>query len=130
LKLWQLQTLLLADPSISRFSTICSRHTRITPRIVIRILLQRYWWNNVIILWRALIEPSVPRTPNFQWTPDTVTTWHGWQGIKKTPWLQSASELYRPSDRRLSTKLMPTFLRIEGATWSAWRIPMAVCSAF
>jgi hypothetical protein len=27
----------------------------------------------------------------------------------KTPWPQSASELYRPSDRRLSAKLMPTF---------------------
>jgi hypothetical protein len=28
--------------------------------------------------------------------------------IKQTPW-ESASELYRPSDRRLSTKLVPTF---------------------
>jgi hypothetical protein len=28
---------------------------------------------------------------------------------KQTPWPQSASELYRPSDRRLSMKLVPTF---------------------
>jgi hypothetical protein len=28
---------------------------------------------------------------------------------KKTPWSESASELYRPSDRRLSAKLLPTF---------------------
>jgi hypothetical protein len=28
---------------------------------------------------------------------------------KKTPWSESASELYRPSDRRLSAKLVPTF---------------------
>jgi hypothetical protein len=28
---------------------------------------------------------------------------------KKTPWPESASELYRPSDRRLSAKLVPTF---------------------
>jgi hypothetical protein len=28
---------------------------------------------------------------------------------KKNPWPQSASELYRPSDRRLSAKLVPTF---------------------
>jgi CBS-domain-containing membrane protein len=28
---------------------------------------------------------------------------------KKTPWPESASELYRPSDRRLSEKLVPTF---------------------
>jgi hypothetical protein len=27
---------------------------------------------------------------------------------KQTPWPQSASELYRPSDRRLSAKLVPT----------------------
>jgi hypothetical protein len=29
--------------------------------------------------------------------------------IKKTPWSESASELYRPSDRRLSVKLVPSF---------------------
>jgi hypothetical protein len=29
--------------------------------------------------------------------------------IITTPWLYSAMELYRPSDRRLSTKLVPTF---------------------
>jgi hypothetical protein len=28
---------------------------------------------------------------------------------KKTPWSESASELYRPSDRRLSSKRLPTF---------------------
>jgi CBS-domain-containing membrane protein len=28
---------------------------------------------------------------------------------KKTPWPDSASELYRPSDRRLLAKLVPTF---------------------
>jgi hypothetical protein len=28
---------------------------------------------------------------------------------KQTPWSESASELYRPSDRRLSAKLMTTF---------------------
>jgi hypothetical protein len=29
--------------------------------------------------------------------------------IKKAPWPESASELYRPSDRQLSAKLMQTF---------------------
>jgi hypothetical protein len=29
--------------------------------------------------------------------------------LKKTPWHESASELYRPSDRRLSEKLVPAF---------------------
>jgi hypothetical protein len=28
---------------------------------------------------------------------------------KKTPWSESASEPYRPSDRRLSAKWLPTF---------------------
>jgi hypothetical protein len=31
------------------------------------------------------------------------------QTHKKTPWPQFANELYRPSDRRLSAKLVPTF---------------------
>jgi hypothetical protein len=29
--------------------------------------------------------------------------------VIRTPWPESASELYRPSDRRLSSKLVPTF---------------------
>jgi hypothetical protein len=48
---------------------------------------------------------------------------------KQTPWSESASELYRPSNRRLSAKWLPTFA-IKGATWSAWRIPTAVFSVF
>jgi hypothetical protein len=31
------------------------------------------------------------------------------QKKKKTPWRESASELDRPNDRRLSAKLVPTF---------------------
>jgi hypothetical protein len=38
-----------------------------------------------------------------------LTTLPGKQIIKITPWLDSASELYRPSDRRLLAKLVPTF---------------------
>jgi hypothetical protein len=34
--------------------------------------------------------------------PENVT-------LTKTPWSESASELYRPCDRRLSAKLAPTF---------------------
>jgi hypothetical protein len=37
---------------------------------------------------------------------------------KKTPWPESTSEFYRPNDRRLSAKLVPTFLQIKDATWS------------
>jgi hypothetical protein len=32
------------------------------------------------------------------------------QNNKETPWSESASELYRPSDRRFFTKLVPTFV--------------------
>jgi hypothetical protein len=31
------------------------------------------------------------------------------QTNKQTPWSESTSELYHPSDRRLSAKLVPTF---------------------
>jgi hypothetical protein len=37
---------------------------------------------------------------------------------KKTPWSESASELYRPSESRFSAKCCQ-LVRIEGATWSA-----------
>jgi hypothetical protein len=40
------------------------------------------------------------------------------KGLKKTPWSESASELYRPSDRRLQRSDYK-LLRIEVATWSA-----------
>jgi hypothetical protein len=33
---------------------------------------------------------------------------------EQTPWPESASELYRPSDLRLSAKLVPTFVDIGG----------------
>jgi hypothetical protein len=32
--------------------------------------------------------------------------------LRNSPWSESASELYRPNDRRLSAKLVPTFLPI------------------
>jgi hypothetical protein len=35
-----------------------------------------------------------------------------------TPWSEFASELYRPNDRRLSAKRLPTCAD-RGATWSA-----------
>jgi hypothetical protein len=38
------------------------------------------------------------------------------------------SELYRPSDRRLSAKLVPTLA--DGVAWSAQRIPTAVNFCF
>jgi hypothetical protein len=48
---------------------------------------------------------------------------------KKTPWPESASELYRPSDRRLSAKLMPTFVD-RGCHVVSLTDPYAVLSVF
>jgi hypothetical protein len=45
----------------------------------------------------------------------TYVCWTGMQK-KQTAWFESASELYRPSDRRLLAKLVSTF---TDATWSA-----------
>jgi hypothetical protein len=48
---------------------------------------------------------------------------------QQTPWPESASELYRPSDRRLSAKLVPTFVSF-GVAYSVQRISTAVISVF
>jgi hypothetical protein len=45
---------------------------------------------------------------------------------KRTPWPESASELYRPSDRRLSVKLVSTFADTGRHVVSVWFIPTAV----
>jgi hypothetical protein len=39
--------------------------------------------------------------------PKGLVRSEGW--VKKTPWSESENEVYRPSDRRLSAKLVPTF---------------------
>jgi hypothetical protein len=52
------------------------------------------------------------------------------QLIKQTPCPDSASELYRPSDLRLSAKLVPSLANIGVVAWSTRRIHMAVFSVF
>jgi hypothetical protein len=47
-----------------------------------------------------------------------------------TPWPQSASELYRSSDRRLSVKLVPASSGWRGVTWLVRLIPTTVISVF
>jgi hypothetical protein len=44
---------------------------------------------------------------------NTATWRKGYSYSFKTPWPEFESELYRPSDRRLSAKLVPTFLDRE-----------------
>jgi hypothetical protein len=38
-----------------------------------------------------------------------VIRFHGILYFNRTPWPDYANEVYRPSDRRLSAKLVPTF---------------------
>jgi hypothetical protein len=38
-----------------------------------------------------------------------LTVWYGTVLRKETPWCESPSQLYRPSDRRVSAKWLPTF---------------------
>jgi hypothetical protein len=47
-----------------------------------------------------------------------------------TSWSESVSELYRPNDRRLSAKFVPTFADRGVVVWSARWNPTAVFSVF
>jgi hypothetical protein len=52
------------------------------------------------------------------------------QKNKQTRWPESESELYRPSDRRLSAKLVPTFADRGVSRSQRAESPMAVISIF
>jgi hypothetical protein len=80
---------------------------------IIFVLFVYFWSSSVVYI------PTLNKTCN-----------HNRNTEKKiTPWSESASELYRPSYRRLSAKYCQ-LLRTEDSTWSAWRIPTAVFSVF
>jgi hypothetical protein len=81
------------------------------------------WLSEVwLLLWKRLIKISYL-------FPLNLCNLLFWRHKKKTPWSEPAIELHRPSDRRLSAKWCQ-LLRIEGATWSVWRILKAVFSVF
>jgi hypothetical protein len=61
---------------------------------------------------------SLPTQRDFTLKGFESTKWFHKKKKKKLPWPESTSELYRSSDRRLSAKLVPNFLQIEGVTWS------------
>jgi hypothetical protein len=63
---------------------------------------------NVNLGWYYLFNFGLVQRQELLWCKETHS---GVLSNKKqqTPWLQSASELYPPSDRRLSAKLVPTF---------------------
>jgi hypothetical protein len=55
---------------------------------------------------RAISEWLVMQHPldHFKYTLHIINIYYSAPCRKKTPWSESASELYRPSDRRLSAK--------------------------
>jgi hypothetical protein len=58
----------------------------------------------------SLHWPSHPNSEGMSLTDVYhVGGWDNRNHKKKTPWSESTSELYRPSDRRLSAKWLPTF---------------------
>jgi hypothetical protein len=78
------------------------------------------YWNKQLLITKIVIinQIWVTRKQESSYTPDWMfctrercaTEERGeCNKIKKTPWPESASELYRPSDRCLSAKLLPTF---------------------
>jgi hypothetical protein len=54
-------------------------------------------------------------------TTDIIKTEKKGKAIKKTPWSESVSELYRPSDCRLSAKLVPTIPRLYSQISDPWQ---------
>jgi hypothetical protein len=87
-----------------------------------------HYWNNISINLTALYVNMGKAFPVSQFPlifPEFISvkahcrlpvdapnvTWSVWSetAIKKNSWHESASELYRPSDRRLSVKLVPTW---------------------
>jgi hypothetical protein len=83
----------------------------------LRIIVDAPWYvpNNHIR--RDLQMPSVKEEICRYTTNIALVSPHIQKKKKKLKWSESANELYRPSDRRLSPKRLPTFA--EGATWSA-----------
>jgi hypothetical protein len=59
----------------------------------------------------GLIQHNQSHAPDSKLMPSAELSWSDvFQKIKnQTPWPESVSELYQPSDRRLSAKLVPTF---------------------
>jgi hypothetical protein len=70
--------------------------------------------------------------PNISWTTATWDSVHktGRKARNRTPWPSSASELYRPSDRRTLTKLVPTIADRDCREVSAADPPRSLISVF
>jgi hypothetical protein len=59
------------------------------------------------IQWTSGFQKRMGHFWQVEWLPVSQGS-SKFRPIKKTPWPESASELYRPSDRRLSAKWLPT----------------------
>jgi hypothetical protein len=68
-----------------------------------------YPWNSSPPIWKSkLLTASKSDTSALRW--ESSESWLNKKTKQKqTPWSESAKELYRPSDRSMSAKLVPTF---------------------
>jgi hypothetical protein len=71
--------------------------------------VQRYWNRPSMLLLKTETESSVRHVVLLN--KRTMNTGQNYEK-KETPWSESASEVYRPSDRRLLAKWLPTFVDI------------------
>jgi hypothetical protein len=111
------------DPSPSSWAPfVCRLQSHLPPPLLTGILYTLHC-GHLLKTWAlASLQRQTDTEPEWKATRNSwsrlVTCWrHGthafWELIKlKIPWPESASELYRPSDRRLSAKLVPTFADI------------------
>jgi hypothetical protein len=79
--------------------------------------------NVLLVINNGMIKPQV--YIYLQYTENTLTISSIQALINSLAWARELTTPTRPSNLRMSAKLVTTFFRIEGATWPAWRIPYA-----
>jgi hypothetical protein len=83
--------------------------------------------NWITLLALYLLVKQTMMTGDFTWLGSTINV--PWRQLKNS--MVSVRKQTIPTERPpLVSEVSANFLRIEGATWSAWRIPTAVFSAF
>jgi hypothetical protein len=77
-----------------------------------------------VACFQALLRPSLREPEEDNYKGALV------EPVKKNMWPESASEIYRPSDRRLSAKLVPIFVDRGVSRGQRSGSPTAVFSSF
>jgi hypothetical protein len=99
--LFRLRTLSVITEQSSWLITVYAHLSKLTGSKYIAEPTSARYCNQECIQWNQLLEKRGFRMLKFEEIKALSK--------KKSPWPESASELYRPSDRRLSAKIVPTF---------------------